>query len=103
MLGAAIAGAIAQRFIDVRSALHLSDLAGSVTLARPDVASFVMQHGNAHALAALLAQQSLVLAYGDAMRIFGIVALFIIPIIYYIPLPKLQTESVELAVPRADE
>ncbi|MGZ6180642.1 MAG: hypothetical protein ACXWNV_01190 [Vulcanimicrobiaceae bacterium] len=62
-----------------------------------------MQHGNAHALAALVAQQSLVLAYGDAMRIFGIVALFMIPIVYYIPLPKLQTESVELAVPRADE
>jgi DHA2 family multidrug resistance protein len=86
VLGTAIAGAIVQRLFEVRSAQNLSDLAGSITLDRPDVASFV-SHGSAHTLAALVNQEASVLAYDDITRVLAIVAALIIPIIFIIKLP----------------
>jgi len=88
LLGTAISGPISQRVIDVCSAQHLSDLAGSVTFANPNVATFLAQNGSVHELASLVMQQSAVLAYDDVTRFFGAVALFIIPILYFIPLPS---------------
>lgn len=86
LLATSIGNAFSQRLLDTHTAQHLSDLAGSVTLSRPDVATFA-EHGGTHALAAYVGQQASVLAYDDLTRLFALVALLIIPILYFIPLP----------------
>ena len=92
-LGTAIAGAIADRFVEVHSAQNLSDIAGTISLSRPNVASFVMQHANIHTLAASVNVEATVIAFDDLTRIFGILMLVLIPIFYFIPLPKQRRSS----------
>lgn len=87
LIGTSIATAFSQRFLDVRTAQHLSDLAGGVNLASPDIADFV-RSGGAHTLTALVNEQASVLAYDDVTRVFAVAAILIIPILYLIPMPK---------------
>ena len=89
-LGGAIALAISQRLVEVRTAQNLSDFAGSATLNRPDIASFVA-NANVHVLAAYVNQEASVVAYDDVTRIFGAVALLMIPVLYLIRLPGAKT------------
>lgn len=87
LIATSLANAFAQRYLDVHTAVHASELAGAVNLARPDVASFAAHSGGIHALAAYVTQQATVLAYDDATRIFALIAVLIVPILYLIPLP----------------
>jgi hypothetical protein len=87
-LASAIAGAIEQRLFEVRSAQNLADLAGSINLHRTDVASFVANGGSVHVLAAFVNVEASVLAYDDITRIFAVVALFAVPIVWFIPLTR---------------
>ena len=86
-LGTAVAGAIVDGFVDVHSAQNLSDTAGTISLSRPDVASFVMQSAGVHTLAVFANVEATVIAYDDLTRIFGILLLVLIPIVYFIRLP----------------
>lgn len=72
-LGGSVAAAAVVTMADRREMFHQSVLSSTITLQRPEVASFVQSHPHSIAqLAQLVASQSTVLAYGDALLVAGI-------------------------------
>lgn len=72
-LGGSVAAAAVVTMADRRQQFHQSMLAGSATLHRPDVAAFMQTHPHPVAqLAQIIASQSTILAYGDALFAAGV-------------------------------
>jgi MFS transporter, DHA2 family, multidrug resistance protein len=72
-LGGSIAAAAVVTMADRREVFHQAVLSGSITLQRPDVAHFMNSHAHPVAqLTQLVASQSTVLAYADALLAAGV-------------------------------
>ena len=72
-LGGSIAAAAVVTMADRREVFHQAALSSTITLQRPEIASFVQSHAHSTAqLAQLVASQSTVLAYGDALLAAGV-------------------------------
>jgi hypothetical protein len=72
-LGGSVAAAAVVTMADRRAQFHQAMLAGSTTLQRPDIASFVQSHTHAVAqLSQIVASQSTILAYADALFAAGV-------------------------------
>jgi MFS transporter, DHA2 family, multidrug resistance protein len=87
LLAGALANAASQRLLDLANAVHLSELAGAVSLHAPAVATLV-RGGGGSTLGALVARQATVLAYGDVTRWIALAALIALPMALLLRLPR---------------
>jgi DHA2 family multidrug resistance protein len=92
VIGSAAAGPIFATFLDRRIAVLQQTLAGGVNLASPAVRSFVGSGGgNAAALAKMVQNQAVTIAYSDMWAIASILALALVPAVFLIDLRKAAT------------
>jgi DHA2 family multidrug resistance protein len=71
-----------QTLLDHRSTVHMTELAGSITLARGPVAEYLQGGGSIAALAALVNGQAQSLAFEDVMIGFAALVLLAIPLVF---------------------
>ncbi|HET9096830.1 MAG TPA: DHA2 family efflux MFS transporter permease subunit [Candidatus Baltobacteraceae bacterium] len=84
-LGGSAAAAAVVTMADRREQFHQSILAGSATLQRPDVASFMRTHAHPVAqLAQMIASQSTILAYADALFAAGAFVVCFSPFVVFL-------------------
>jgi DHA2 family multidrug resistance protein len=81
-LGLMIGTGLFQTFLDHRSTVHMTELAGSITGARLPVRQYLEGGGKIPALAALVNGQAQSLAFQDVMIGFAVVVLLVIPLIF---------------------
>lgn len=87
-LGGSISTAILVTLLDRRGALHLDQLAGTINLARPAVDRALAAHAPLSALAALVQQQAVTMAFGDAFYVLGVVTLVLSPLVLLLRPPR---------------
>jgi hypothetical protein len=71
--------------VDRRADFHQTALSSTVTLQRPEVASFVQSHAHSVLqLTQMVASQATVLAYGDALLAAGVFVACFSPIVTFL-------------------
>lgn len=86
--GGAVAATLIGIIVDHRAALHLSEIAGAMTLAHPALQNFMLNGGNAAALPAIAVAQSQILAYADAALYIALLALCVAPLAFILRPPR---------------
>jgi DHA2 family multidrug resistance protein len=71
-----------QTFLDHRSTVHVTELAGTITRAHVPVVQYLQAGGTIPALAALVNRQAQSLAFQDVMIAFAALVLLVIPLIF---------------------
>jgi MFS transporter, DHA2 family, multidrug resistance protein len=87
-LGGSIATALLVTLLDRRGALHLDELAGSITLRSVAIENAMQQHASPAALASLVGQQAATMAFADAFYFLGVVAVAVIPLVFFLRSPR---------------
>jgi hypothetical protein len=72
-----------QTFLNHRSTVHMTELAGTITRARIPVADYLQAGGTIAALAAIVNAQAQSLAFGDVMIGFAALVLLVIPLVFF--------------------
>jgi DHA2 family multidrug resistance protein len=93
-LGGSIGVAMMSVFIDQREAFHSTILAGSATLANPNIQHFP---GTRAQLSNLIGTQSTVLSYADATFLIGILCVLSVPLVLLLQRAKTARVPVEIA------
>jgi MFS transporter, DHA2 family, multidrug resistance protein len=81
-VGLMIGTGVFQTFLDHRSAVHVTELAGAITRARIPVTQYLQGGGKIPALAALVNGQAQSLAFQDVMIGFAALVLLVIPLVF---------------------
>lgn len=89
-LGGSIASALIVAFVDQRVALHLSTLAGAITLRTQGVSAYLQSHSTAQ-LAHTIAEQAWTLSYMDAFWLLGWIGVCFAPAVYFLKARSVST------------
>ena len=87
-LGGSISTATLVTLLDRRRALHLDQLAGTVTMARVAVQNAAQHHAPLSQLAAAVGQQATTMAFADAFFVLGIITLVLTPLVIFLRPPR---------------
>lgn len=79
-LGASVSTAIMATIIDRRAAVHLSALAGGVTLTNVRAADLAFNHASLQQLAGVVARESVTLGFADANYVGAVLAFLALPV-----------------------
>jgi DHA2 family multidrug resistance protein len=87
-LGGSISAASLVTLLDRRGALHLDNLAGSITLRSPAVGQAIAHHEQLAQLAGAVGRQASALAFADAFYALGAVTLLLTPLVFLLRSPR---------------
>jgi DHA2 family multidrug resistance protein len=82
-IGTMLAFGFCQTFLNHRTALYDTAIAGTMTHANPAVAAYLARGGTIDALSALATSQAIVMAEADLMLVLAVVALLLAPIVMF--------------------
>jgi DHA2 family multidrug resistance protein len=89
-LGGSISTAILVTLLDRRSALHLSDLAGTITLRNPAVVQWLHHHLPLGELFGIVNREATTLAFADASLFLALLSLVLTPLVLFLRRPASQ-------------
>lgn len=87
-LGGSISTAMLVTLLDRRSALHLSNLAGEMTLRNPAVQRALQHHAPLGGIYGIVLQQSVTMAFADAFYALAAITLLLTPLVLFLRTPK---------------
>ncbi len=93
-LGGSISTAMLVTLLDRRTALHLSNLAGELTLRNSAVRWAIQHHASLGTLYGLVMQQSTAMAFADAFFVLAAITLLLTPLVWFLRTPKTRAQSV---------
>jgi DHA2 family multidrug resistance protein len=83
-LGGSISTAVLVTLLDRRTAMHLSDLAGTVTMNNPAVRQFLVHHLPLGELFGIINRQATTLAFADASLFLAVLSLVLAPLVVFL-------------------
>jgi DHA2 family multidrug resistance protein len=82
-IGTMLAFGFCQTFLNHRTVLYNTAIAGAMTRANPAVAAYLARGGTVGTLSALATSQSTIMAEADLMLVLAVVALLLVPIVMF--------------------